>query len=147
MTQEMGRSVSDTDARGKSRVQTVNTEPSKTIQSQAQQADIKFILKQYPQVKLAQMLNEADLRFGDITELTDYAEAAVMMRQAEEQFMTLPSKVREIFGHDVANWLDAAEDPDKRDRLIEAGLLPPEAKKEDTTPAVVVPPSTEENPE
>ena len=144
MTEEvLGREVGMVNARGKSRAQFQTTDfgPSLTKQSQADQADIQFILKQYPGVKLAQELDRAELRFGDITELPDYADAAIVLREAEEMFLRLPSKTREVFDHDVAKFLDAAHDPDKRDLLVKAGIVdPPEVPPEITVPEPAVPP-------
>jgi len=110
------------DSRGKPRVQTVNTDPSMTVQSDAHMADITNILKQFGQGGM-EMLDEADLMFKDVSEFTDLQDALNQARVAEVEFLKLPSKVREIFNHDVAVWLDTAHDQDKRDALVEAGFL------------------------
>ena len=135
-----GRVVGDRDARGRPRVQTTDFGPSKTDQSQADQADIKFILSKYSQIQLAASLNAADARFGDISEFTDYRDMVQQMDAAEEEFRKLPSKTREIFNHSVWEFLDAAEDPDKRQLLIDAGFIPapevpPAPTVEDPAPA------------
>lgn len=113
------------DFRGKprSRYQTFNDEPSRTVQSDAKRADIKHILGKYQQLGLVQELNRAEAQFADLTEFTDYADLMRNVRTAEAEFMKLPSKARKVFNHDVAAFLDAAHDPEKRDLLVEAGLL------------------------
>jgi len=118
------RVVGDVDSRGKSRVQTINDDPSMTVQSDAHLADIHNILQNYGAAGQT-TLDEAALEFKDVSEFTDLQDALNQAREAEVEFMKLPSKVREIFMHDVAVWLDTAHDEDKRDELVAAGFLEP----------------------
>lgn len=112
------------DSRGKPRVQTsFEGEVSLTVQSDAPLADIQEILRKYQQVGIVENLNTAEAMFLDISEFTDYADAMRHAKMAELDFMKLPSKIREIFGHDVGNWLDTAHDEDKRDALVKAGII------------------------
>lgn len=127
------------DYRGKPRVQTINTEPSMTVQSDAHKADIKEILKKYKSVGIVEHLNESEAQYADISQFTDYADAVRNVKLAEREFLELPSKVREIFNHDVSNWLDTAHDPDKRQALIDAGYIDAPAAPE-PPPAVEPPP-------
>lgn len=135
------------DYRGKPRkdYQTFNDMPSETVQSEAHLADIQHILGKYREVGI-QKLDEVELRFADVSEFTDYADLMRQVKVAEVEFMKLPSKVREIFGHDVANWLDAAHDPEKRDALVEAGFIEaPEEVVEDPPTAASEPVPEEES--
>ncbi len=116
------RKVGTVDSRGKDRVQTVNTDPSETVQSDAHLADIQNILKSYGATGM-EMLDETQMMFADVTSFTDLADAMNQARLAEVEFLKLPSKVREIFDHDVAVWLDSAHDEEKRDALVEAGFI------------------------
>lgn len=132
--------VVDSRGRKRSEAWTENDEPSLTVQSDADKADIGKILSRYAQVGIVDHLNMAQGMFMDVTEFTDLADAMRQSKVAEVEFLKLPSKVREIFNHDVAEWLDAAHDPDKRAKLEEAGFI--EAKeiaKEPAEPAVVPP--------
>lgn len=132
------------DSRGRDRVATENLEPSMTIQSQADEADIGKILQKYEQVGVLN-LNKAEATFMDVSEMGDFADVARQSKVAEMEFMKLPSKIREIFEHDVANWLDAAHDPDKREKLYEAGFLErPEEPEKVEVPEVAVVPVVEE---
>ncbi len=118
------RVVGDKDARGRARVQTGNWEPSMTVQSDAHLADIQNIMKSYGVTGMAD-LDEAAMQFADITQFTDLADALNQAKDAEREFLKMPSKVREVFNHDVAVWLDTAHDEDKRDALIALGFLKP----------------------
>jgi len=120
------------DYRGKARVQTVNDQPSMTVQSDAHLADVNMIMQTFLREGM-ESLNEADLMFKDVSEFTDLADALNQAKVAEIEFLKLPSKVREIFNHDVAVWLDTAHDEDKRDALVEAGFI----KREEVVEKVV----------
>ncbi len=120
------------DSRGRPRVQTINTEPSMTVQSDAHLADIQNIMKQFG-IGGIEMLDETQLTFADVSDFTDLADALNQAKVAEVEFLKLPSKVREIFDHDVATWLDTAHDEEKRDALVQAGFL----KRKDVLEEVV----------
>ncbi len=110
------------DQRGKPRVRTINEEPSKTVQSDRHLADITNILKSFG-VEGNDILDNIDLVFADVSELGDFTDVMLTVKEAEAKFLELPSKVRELFGHDVAVFLDTAHDKDKRDAMVEAGFL------------------------
>ncbi len=118
----MERIVGVEDLRGKPRIQTINEQPSMTVQSDAHLADMNNILKQFAADGMS-ALDEADLHYKDVSEFTDLQDALNQARIAELDFLKLPSKVREIFDHDVAVWLDTAHDQEKRDALVEAGFI------------------------
>lgn len=135
-----GMELEQLDARGRPRVRTsFEGSPSLTVQSDAPKADIQQILKQFDQVGIIENLNNAEAVFADISEFTDFADAMRHAKMAEGEFMKLPSKVREIFGHSVENWLDTAHDPEKRNALVEAGIIEgpkvPEVAPKAPTPA------------
>lgn len=141
-----GREVGTVDARGKARVQTVNDEPSMTVQSDAPRADIREILRKYKQVGIVDHLSQVEARFMDVSGVTDFADAMRLQREAEGEFMRLPSKVREVFGHDVARWLDAAHDgvsEEQKARLIALGILDPDEVIEVEVPPAPVEPVPE----
>ncbi len=116
------------DHRGRPRVQTVNDLPSLTVQSDRDEADIIKILKKYKEVGIVDHLNLTQSSYQDVTAFTDFADVIRTAKEAELQFLELPSKVREIFKHDVANWLDTAHDEEKRASLVAAGIIEPEQK-------------------
>jgi len=116
---------------GRERVQTINDGPSETIQSDAHLADLNTIMRQFEDSGM-NMLDETKLMFADVSEFTDLQDALNQARAAEVEFMKLPSKVREVFDHDVAVWLDSAHDEEKRDALVKAGFL--KGDEEDVVP-------------
>jgi len=119
------------EVRRKPRVQTVNTLPSKTVQSDVFRSEIRHVLAKYKQVGIIEHLRSVDLQFRDVSEFSDFADLMFQSKEAEKVFLKLPSKVREVFDHDVAKWLDAAHDPEKveavRPQLEKLGVLEPKA--------------------
>lgn len=126
--------------RRRPRVQTVNTLPSKTVQSDVTRTEIKHILAKYRQTGVVEHMRNVDLQFRDVSEFSDFSDLMYQSKEAEKVFMKLPSKVRGVFDHDYAKWLDAAHDPEKlealRPRLEKIGVLAP---KEPLVAAPVVP--------
>ncbi len=116
---------SELDSRGNKRNKywSENEGPSETIQSHAAQGNIQEILKRYKQVGIVENLNQAQAQFLDVTAFDDFADVMRQAGEAQQKFMELPSKVREIFNHDVAEWLDTAHDDDKRAALVAAGWI------------------------
>lgn len=105
---------------GRLRVQTVNDEESQTVQSDRHRAEMKEILRKYEAVGIIDHLRDVDLEFRDVSEFTDYRDMALQLKDAEARFMSLPSKVRELFNHSVEEYLDAAHDPEWVSRNSEA---------------------------
>ncbi len=142
------------DARGRlrSKYQTVNVLPSETVQADSEKADINKILKRYAEVGIREQLNLTEAHFPDVTEIGDFQDVMQTARAAETEFMKLPSKVREIFNHDVATWLDTAHDEEKRTSLIEQGKIEPVKESASSNPPIggdgndsegdVIPPTT-----
>jgi len=119
------------EVRRRPRVQTVNTLPSKTVQTDVFRSEIRHVLAKYKQVGIVEHLRSVDLQFRDVSEFSDFADLMFQSKEAEKVFLKLPSKVREVFDHDVAKWLDAAHDPEKveavRPQLEKLGVLEPKA--------------------
>lgn len=132
---------------GRRRVQTVNDMPSKTVQADVVRSEIRHILAKYKGVGIVEHLRDVDLQFRDVSEFDDFADLMFQSKQAEKVFMSLPSKVREVFDHDVAKWLDAAHDEAKleelRPKLEKLGVMKPkEAAAAVSAPAAVPPAGT-----
>lgn len=112
--------------RKRPRIRTEFPEESRTVQSDRDRADMKTILQRHALQGAPVNLARPDLEFRDVTSFSDYGDALRELKNAEAAFMRLPSKVREVFGHDPAEWLDAAEDglsAEQRARLVEFGVL------------------------
>jgi len=130
------------EVRRRPRVQTENLLPSKTVQSDVVRTEIKHILAKYRQVGVIEHMRNVDLQFRDVSEFEDFSDLMFQSKEAEKVFMSLPSKVREVFEHDYARWLDCAHDAEKLEALrpeLEALGLEFGEKTAPVVPAAVPP--------
>jgi len=98
-------------------------DPSLAVQSQKDEADINTIVRNFGvtgRVPVAARLPE----YGDFSGLSDYREAIEAVRQAEAEFLKVPSAIRAEFNHDPAAFADFCINPDNLPKLREWGLAP-----------------------
>ena len=101
-------------------------EPSLTDQSQYKDTDINNIVRKYQVTGLLDSPGSVPfetLQYGDATLLPDYQTALDLVNNVQEEFSSLPSEVREKFGHDPMQLLDALQDPSKKEMLQDIGLI------------------------
>lgn len=111
-------------------------EPSRAIQSAAEEADINTIVKRFGLTgKLPDVLNLP--RYGDFTGVTDYQSALNVVMAADAEFMRLPAHVRSRFHNDPALLLDFVSNAANREEAMELGLLKT-MEAQETIPAPVV---------
>ena len=101
---------------------------SLTRQSFAKDADINTIMSRYAISGV--LVDPLDVdsgrqpRFGDFSDLSDYATLVGRINQAQADFMTLPSDVRARFGNDVEQLLRWISEPQNVVEAVNLKLLP-----------------------
>lgn len=111
------------------RQQTINTEPSMTIQDQKDDTDINNILAKYVKTGLIEHVNKHEGQYGLVSSL-DYHTSMTMCKNAESQFEELPSQIRAKFNGNVGDWLEFISDPDNVEDIRD-GTLDNEIKSSD----------------
>lgn len=103
------------------------TMPSMTKQEFKYESDINNVIKSFKPHQMNEMLrqNLASGLYVDLPDTYDYQEALHLTKEAERQFMTIPAKVRERFGHDPAVFLAFTNDPKNLDEMRAMGLAKP----------------------
>lgn len=98
--------------------------PSMTKQSEMDACDIHNVLRQFSQQGFESLVREnaAKGQYADLPDSIDYQESLNIVIAAQRSFETLPSQVRERFGHDPARFLDFLSDPNNQDEAIRLGL-------------------------
>jgi len=96
---------------------------SLTVQSDQPGTELRYILDRYAKGILGDQLDVAEAQFQDVTAFQDYADVMRTAKDAEHEFMKLPPDVRRLFKNDVANYLDTAHDPEKRNEMVRLGYL------------------------
>lgn len=96
---------------------------SMTHQEFAAECDINTIVARAG-AGLVQLSRPAGPLFTDVSEVpTTYQECVEMLMTAEEQFASLPAKMRERFANDPGQLLDFLGNESNREEAIQLGLL------------------------
>lgn len=96
-------------------------EPSKTVQSEKDNADINVIVKRFG-VTGQLPTNVRVPRFGDFDTVNDFQTAMNAVREAQTSFMAMPAAVRARFGNDPQAFLEFCGDEKNIDELRKLGL-------------------------
>lgn len=96
-----------------------------TKQSHKAECDIHNILRQYQRTGIIAHVQRARPSYLDLPDLSDFQTSLHVLREAEEAFAALPSRVRDHFANDPANFLAAFNDPKQAEQLRAFGLLRP----------------------
>lgn len=110
--------------------QTINDEPSLTIQSEKDSCDFNLIHAKYMRTGLMSNIRTDQPKYGDFSNAVDYHESVRRAQQAEEDFMLLPASIRARFSNDPGKLIDFIADENNRAEAIQLGLVPsPQASK------------------
>lgn len=99
----------------------------RTQQSAKEECDINYIVERAKRgADLSQLTRNTAPMYGDFSSIpTDLRECLVIVRRADELFMTLDAHVRRRFDNDPAKMLDFLNDPKNRSEAVELGLVNP----------------------
>lgn len=96
-------------------------DPSRTIQSGKDEADINVIMQRFGVTGMVSSSIRVPT-YGDYDTVSDFQTAMNVLRQAEESFLELPSNVRDRFGNSPQAFLEFASNPENIDVLRKWGL-------------------------
>lgn len=103
------------------RVQPEQDPVSLTKQSHALETDVHKIVSKYVQTGVWPMQGKQPM-YGDFSNGTSFHELLARVDEAEEQFMMLPSAVRDFCDNDPGVFLDNLNDPERLQAMIDRGL-------------------------
>lgn len=116
----------------------VNNEPSKTIQSMAEDADINVLMKRYG-LTGHMPENPRIPEFGDFMEVGDFRSAMEAVRTAESMFMEYPAELRARFLNSPQRFMEFCHDPANAAEMLKLGLrLEPEKKPKPAPMEVII---------
>lgn len=104
---------------------TINNQPSETQQTDAEEADINFIMEKYQKTGMVQGVLQPGI-YGDFTNVPDFKTAQEMLKEANDAFMAVPAKLRARFNNDPQEFIDFATNPENIAELRKLGLANPE---------------------
>lgn len=110
-------------------------DPSLTQQQFIEECDINTIVERFHLTGEVPQLTELP-SFGNFTGIFDFQSAQNAIRQANEQFMELPAKLRARFHNDPQEFLEFCSDADNRPEAVKLGLVapPPRPHRHTTQP-------------
>lgn len=98
--------------------------PSKTDQSQKDECDVNVIITNYVNSGILRHTNPNPPTFGDFSQMpSDYGEALALIQRSEEEFMQLPSEVRDKFDNKPGNLISFLQDEKNVDEAVKLGLV------------------------
>ncbi len=110
-------------ANGTQRIMQRTEGKSMTEQSHRKETNINTIIRKANTDGF--LLNRQDTpTYGDFSGVSDFTEAHNRIKNAERDFMSLPSNIRNRFKNEPANLLEFIHDPRNEAEAIKLGLLP-----------------------
>lgn len=97
-------------------------EPTKTKQSDAESADINWIMKRYEQTGQLPEMIRGEPSYGDFSDMGSYQEALNIVQFAQAQFYALDAHIRARFGNDPAQFLAFTNNPENAAEMVKLGL-------------------------
>lgn len=109
-------------------------EPTMTQQHFKDQQDINRIVKQYAKTGVASQTTRMPLP-EDFVGITDYHTAMNAIKAGDEAFDSLPSKIRERFNNDPAEFVDFCLDEANNEEAAKLGLAYKRFEEQETPTA------------
>lgn len=98
-------------------------DPSRTKQEFKEECDINYIVEQFG-VTGHMPITTVQPLVGDFSNISDYHEAVNTVKASNENFMRLPSAIREKFNNDPSQFVDFCLNPANIEAVRELGLAP-----------------------
>ena len=108
---------------------------SMTQQHFKEEVDVRNIIKRYDSTGLIQHVQRGQAQYGDFSQTVGFKEALDMVNSAKDSFMELPAELRREFKNDAGEFYTFVSDPNNNEKLVEMGLVAPQASAEIPTPA------------
>lgn len=125
-------------------------EPSKTLQQFKDEADINVLIARYAKTgfyynPLVQGTAKRVPQFEDFSELGDFREQQQRILDVYRMFEGMPSKIREMFGHNPAAFVDFVGDPKNEAQCVKLGILKAREEVKEVVKPVVAEPVVEQS--
>eukprot|EP01043_Picozoa_sp_COSAG02_P068352 COSAG02_NODE_11317_length_1749_cov_1.025455_3_plen_155_part_00 len=99
------------------------TGESLTQQHFQEECDIINIIKRHDRNGILEHVQRGQARYGDFSEVHDYREALDLVKNAQEEFMSVPSDIRKQFDNNPGKFYEFVSNPDNKDELIKMGFI------------------------
>lgn len=99
---------------------------SLTQQQFAEESEINNIIRSHDRNGIIEHINRGNAIYGDFSNITDLSDALEQIKDAQEEFLSIPSDIREKFQNDAGSFFKFASNPDNIDELRTMGLAEPQ---------------------
>lgn len=96
---------------------------SRTQQHFVDEVDINNLVNKYNRTGVIDHVRKTQARYGDFTELANYAENLDKVAQAKQGFEQLPSEIRNQFNNDMTAFYNYVMDPANVEQNVKWGIL------------------------
>lgn len=101
----------------------MSADDGRTQQHFGDKVDINKILAKYRKTGVIEHVQRAQERYGDFTELTEFAIHADKVAKANQAFEMLPAELRNKFNNSVPGFFEFIGNPANKDECIKWGLF------------------------
>ena len=96
---------------------------SLTQQHFKEECDVINIIKKHDRNGIIEHVQRGQARYGDFSDVADYREALDLVRDAQKEFMTIPSDIRKKFDNDPGKFYEFVSNPENKSELIKMGFV------------------------
>lgn len=120
--------------------------PSHTKQHLKDKTDVNQIMERYQRTGLLNEVNEMRAVYADVSDIGTYQDAMEFVSGVMDEFMDLPSKIRDRFKNDPQALVAFLSNPEHREEAIELGLVERPIVEEPSAAAPASTPAVKEKP-
>ena len=102
------------------------TGESMTQQHFAEESEINNILRSHDRNGVIEHIHRGNAIYADFSNITDLSDALHQIKEAQQEFLNIPSEIREKFQNDAGQFFKFASDPNNLPELRKMGLANPE---------------------
>jgi phage internal scaffolding protein len=99
---------------------------SMTQQHFQEESEINNILRSHDRNGIIEHIHRGNAIYADFSEITDFSDALHQIKEAQQEFLNIPSEIREKFQNDAGQFFKFATNPDNISELRKMGLANPE---------------------
>jgi hypothetical protein len=93
-----------------------------TQQHFQEETEINNILRSHDRNGIISHIHKGQAIYGDFSDITDLQDALDKLKKANNEFMNVPSEIREKFQNDAGKFYTFASNPDNLDEMVKMGL-------------------------
>ena len=98
------------------------TGESMTQQHFKEESEINNIIKKHDKNGIIESVARGNARYGDFSLVQDYKSSLDTIREANDNFMEIPSEIRKQFNNNAGEFFNFVQDPNNQSELIKMGL-------------------------